>query len=265
MNDTKKNTKTLLVVAWHNPQQRDMFLEAWKIKSNDPRLVLQQDKLKEGCARTKNKGIANALAAGADVVCVLDDDCYPNDPRVQDPLSEFFEDHLKALEPQEVQMVVPTMIPHPRGYPYRNRTIKMRVAASIGLWTGYPDLDAMSALVIGEEPDEIQLLQSSLHEVFFPFCGMNFAFRKEEADCAVLIDVPRFDDIWMGWIWERIAYDQGKCFNLNGPLVEHTRQSNVWKNLEEETRYMLTNESLWSAIYLARGSDPKTLRELFIK
>jgi glycosyltransferase involved in cell wall biosynthesis len=254
---------TKVVVAWHNPKQKNEFLEAWKIPAGDSRLVLQQDETKAGCAKTKNAGIARALAEGADVVCVLDDDCYPFEPRADEPLDEFIEDHLKALEDQEVQMVVPTMVPHPRGFPYRHRTIKMRVAASIGLWVGYPDLDAMTALVIGDQPEGCRLLHSAVYGTMFPFCGMNYAFRKDQTDCAVHIDVPRFDDIWMGWIWERVAYDKGQCFNMDGPLVRHTRQSNVWKNLEEETKYMFTNETLWSAIYAAKGSDPKTLRELF--
>ena len=183
--------KTSVVVAWHNVKQKNDFLEAWKIGVTDPRLVLQQDETKAGCAKTKNAGIARALADGADVVCVLDDDCYPNEPRAERPLDEFIEDHLKALEDQEVKKVIPTMLPHPRGYPYRHRTIKMRVAASIGLWTGYPDLDAMSALVIGEQPEGCQLLRSSVHGDMFPFCGMNYAFRKDQWECAKHVDVPR--------------------------------------------------------------------------
>jgi len=255
---------TKVVVPWHNPKQKNEFLEAWKIGAGDPRLVLQQDTNKSGCARTKNAGIRTALGLGADIVCVLDDDCFPLVPQAENPLDEFIEDHIKALEHQEVQMVVPTIIPHPRGYPYRERTIKMEVAASIGLWQGYPDLDAMTALVLGEQPERVHYLQSRIYGVMFPFCGMNYAFKKEWADSAVHIDVPRFDDIWMGWVWEKVAFDKGCCFNIEGPMVQHVRQSNVWKNLEEETKYMLTNENLWSAIYSAkRGTSPEELRKHF--
>lgn len=256
--------KTSVVVAWHNPKQKNEFLEAWNIKENDPRLVLQQDETKAGCAKTKNTGITRALADGADVVCVLDDDCYPLEEEAENPLDEFIEDHIEALEDQEVQRVIPTMIPHPRGFPYRHRTIKMSVAASIGLWVGYPDLDAMSALVIGDQPENCQLLSSSVYGSMFPFCGMNYAFRKGQADCAKHVDVPRFDDIWMGWVWEKVAYDKGQCFNLNGPLVRHTRQSDVWQNLIEETKYMHTNELLWSAIWaFPHGTSADALRKHF--
>lgn len=253
-----------IVVPWHNPKQKHDFLEAWKVRDGDPRLILQQDTTRAGCARTKNAGIARAVRDGADIIIVLDDDCYPATPH--STLDEFIEDHAKALEAQKVQMVVPTMLPHPRGFPYQSRHITMPTAASIGLWVGIPDLDAMSQLVLGAEPDEVQLLQSSLHGVMFPFCGMNFAFRpKDWLDCAQLIDVPRFDDIWMGWIWEKVAYDRGCCFNMNGPLVRHVRQSNVWQNLVEETKYMQLNETLWSAVLQARrGISPQELRkELF--
>ena len=251
-----------VVVPWHNPKQRDEFLEAWQVKASDPRLVLQQDTTKAGCAQTKNAGIRQALSLGADVVCVLDDDCYPNHP--SETLDDFIEDHIIALEPVAVRMVAPTMRPHPRGMPYRHTSVQMRVAASIGFWMDYPDLDAMSALVLGERPESVSFLRDPLYNMYFPFCGMNFAFKKQWADCAVLIDVPRFDDIWMGWIWQKVAYDAGCCFNFNGPLVRHVRQSNVWKNLEEEVRYLKTNEDLWEACYKApRGTSPEELRNHF--
>jgi hypothetical protein len=263
-NGSPPELKTLVVVPWHNQKQRNDFLDAWKIHPRDSRVVFQQDVDKSGCARTKNAGITCALDSGADIVVVLDDDCYPLEPRAEDPLQELIDDHKAALEPQEVQMVVPTMLPTPRGMPYLNRTIKMQTAASIGLWTGYPDLDAMSALVLGPQPEGCQFLVSCVHGVMFPFCGMNYAFYKDQWDCAVHIDVPRFDDIWMGWIWEKVAYDKGKCFNMNGPKVEHVRQSNVWQNLEEETKYMKQNETLWSAVWGApRGMTAKSLRQQF--
>jgi hypothetical protein len=256
-----------VVVPWHNENQKNDFLKEWGVRENDSRLIMQQDTSKAGCARTKNAGIAAAVASGADVVCVLDDDCYPIEPQDTNPLQTFIDAHVECLKKQEVRMVYPTMIPMPRGMPYRDRTIKMDVAASIGLWTNIPDLDAMSQLVLGDTPSEITLLRQSIYGVMFPFCGMNFAFKaKYWADCAVLIDVPRFDDIWMGWIWEKVAYDRGCCFNTAGPLVRHARQSDVWNNLEQEVKYLKVNETLWRTIYQAgRGVSAAELRKHFFE
>jgi len=257
-------SKVKVVVPWHNQKQKDEFLEAWGLRESDERLILQRDIRKEGCAITKNRGIQEALRDEADVIMVLDDDCYPATPHTT--FSDFVSGHLKALKPQEVIMCVPTILPQPRGTPYEKKTIKMPVAASLGFWTDYPDLDAISALVLGPQPDEVRYLTSPVHGKVFPFCGMNFAFRREwvENGCAQLVNIPRWDDIFMGWIWEKVAYEQGHCFNFGGPFVRHIRQSNIWKNLKEEVPYLEQNETLWSAVYCSpRGMTAPQLREQF--
>jgi Reversibly glycosylated polypeptide len=262
--------KYAVVVPWHRGDVLRDFKQAWGIEKVLPEfLFLQQDSNKEGCARTKNKGIRRALDSGADVVVVLDSDCYPATPVMGQPeypanLEDFVAAHIKALKPQKVRAVYPTCIPHPRGMPYRNEHVIRPVAASIGLWTNHLDLDAVSALVLGERVQAEQYARFPFYHYMFPFCGMNFAFTKEWADCAILINVPRWDDIWMGWIWEKVAYEKGYCFNLAGPMVNHARQSDVWKNFEDESKYLKVNEDLWKAIYNApTGLSAAGLREKF--
>lgn len=77
---------------------------------------------------------------------------------------------------------------------------------------------------------------------------MNLAFRSEEWPWCQFVNVPRMDDIWSGFLWQKKAYLEGKCFNLNGPIVYHSRQSNVWSNLKIETDNLERNETLWSEI-----------------
>jgi hypothetical protein len=248
--------KIALVVPWHKASQIAAFKQAWDIEKKTPDYVFfQHDATQAGCAQTKNAGIKRALDDGADIVVVLDDDCYPLAPVMGQPGMQSLDDlvaaHVKALQPQKVRAVYPTCLPRPRGMPYRNEHIVRPVAASIGLWTNNLDLDAASTLVLGEKTQPEQYARFPFYHHFFPFCGMNFAFRKEWAECAVLIDVPRFDDIWMGWIWEKVAYEKGYCFNLAGPMIDHSRQSDVWANLESEVKYLKVNEDLWSAIYSA--------------
>jgi hypothetical protein len=270
-----------VVVPWHNVKQRASFLTAWGlpvIGILPDWLFLTQDTDKSGCAVTKNRGIRAAYDAGAEVIVVLDDDCYPptgpivvpgpvkgmvvGGPTTGYTLQTLAEDHIKSLEPQRVYMVVPTTRPCPRGMPYRNRHITMPVAASIGFWLKNPDFDAMTSLVLGPET-EVSFAQMPFFRHYFPFSGMNFAFRREWIDCAELIDVARFDDIWMGWIWEKIAFEKGYCFNLAGPVVTHARQSNVWQNLRDEVKYLEVNETLWSAAHSApTGLTASQLRDL---
>lgn len=244
--------KFAVVVPWHRKEILDKFLKAWGVTTSHDWLFLEHGT--NGCAQTKNAGIKRALDAGAEYIIVLDDDCYPAPEPSGQPreyfLQDFAAEHVAALRPQDVRMVFPTTVPQPRGMPYRNWSVKVPVAASIGLWVKNPDFDAMTALVLGPETP-VTYARMPFFMRYFPFCGMNFAFHRDWADCAVLIDVPRFDDIWMGWIWEKVAYGKGHCFNLAGPLVTHARQSDVWKNLEDEVKYLKVNEDLWSTVHNA--------------
>lgn len=268
--------KFAVVVPWYNPKQRDDFLTAWGIERSKSGstvlpeyLFLQRDDLQVGCAQTKNAGIARALESGADYVVVLDDDCYPAPgPLGQNQggytLDDFAAAHIAALKPQKIRMVYPTTQPHPRGMPYRNWFIEKPVAASIGLWAKNPDFDAVTSLLIGA--DALATYYRQPFRDYFPFSGMNFCFSKEWADCAVLVDIPRFDDIWMGWIWEKVAFGKGYCFNTAGPMVTHARQSNVWKNLDAEVKYLKVNEDIWAAIHAApAGLSATELRKMFFE
>jgi len=248
------NTK--VVVPWYNPRQIADFMSAWKITMDDPRVVFQQDVKREGCATTKNKGIGAAVLRGADTVIILDDDCFPY---VHD-LQYFIDLHEAALQPQEVEMFETVTSPASRGTPYFSRTVKMPVAASMGFWTNIGDYDAPGQLVHGAT-HPMEFKQKAITGKYFPLCGMNLAFRLEEWPWCKFIDVPRFDDIWQGFLWQKKAYSEGKCFNLAGPLVEHSRQSNVWKNLRDEAPNMERNETLWQDIHNAPMADYEILKQ----
>lgn len=236
---------TTVVVPWHNRQQLQMFLDAWRIEQSDARVHFQQDTQKEGCAVTKNKGVRAAIDKGADVIVVLDDDCFPEGDQT---LSDLIRDHELALQPQDVDMFEVVTDPPSRGTPYFKRTTRMPVAASMGFWTNVGDYDAPSQLVHGCTTP-MQFSRKTIWGRYFPLCGMNLAFRSEEWPWCQFIDVARFDDIWQGFLWQRKAFADGKCFNLNGPLVRHSRQSNVWANLRDESQNLERNETIWEEIH----------------
>jgi len=237
--------KTKVVIPWHNAEQRDKFLRRWNICQDDDRAIFQQDKHREGCARTKNRGIEAAMQAGAEVVVVLDDDCFPDEDQT---FAEFIEGHERALEPQAVVMFQAVTEPPSRGTPYYNHTITMPVAASMGFWKGIGDYDAPGQLVHGATK-LMEFRREAIHGRYFPLCGMNLAFRVTEWPWCKFIDVHRFDDIWQGFLWQRKAFADGKCFNLAGPIVKHSRQSNVWANLKDEALNLERNETIWQEIH----------------
>lgn len=240
--------KYCIVVPWHDYKQMYSFMDAWRLSPNLPPpdcLILQQDPGWKSCAKTKNAGINAAMSAGAEFIIILDSDCYPSTDAMT--LESFAEAHIKALEPQPVKMFQQVTTPPSRGTPYFNRTITMPVAASMGYWTNVPDLDAPGQLVHGQRA-KLQFNQSAIFGRHFPLCGMNLAFRVSEFPWCQFIDVSRFDDIFSGFLWQRHAYSEGKCFNLNGPMVSHSRQSNVFQNLRDESLNLERNESIWHEI-----------------
>lgn len=234
---------TKIVVPWHDLDQVNSFLDAWNAFSDDEYLILQQDKKKEGCATTKNKGIEAAIKAGAEIIIVLDDDCFPSGS-LHESLQDFAWHHENALYPQEVELIEAVTQPPSRGTPYFAKTALMKVAASMGFWTEVGDYDACGQLVHGAT-HPMEWSRKAIHGRYFPLCGMNLAFRAEEWPWCRFIDVERFDDIWQGFLWQRKAYADGKCFNLKGPLVRHSRQSNVWANLRAEANNLEKNETVW--------------------
>jgi len=188
-----------------------------------------------------------ALAAGAETVIVLDDDCFP-DPLETPTVKDLIGLHVAALEAQAVEQFLVVTDPPSRGTPYQCRTRTLPVAGSMGFWSVVGDYDAVGQLVHGATR-YMEFRRQAVHGQYFPWCGMNVAFRPREwMPWCRFIDVPRFDDIWAGWLWQKEAYRRGYCFNLAGPIVRHSRQSNVWQNLRDEARYLEENETLWREI-----------------
>lgn len=256
-------TKAKVVVPWHRQEERDAFVEAWNLQKVPALLHFQQDTSREGCGVTKNRGVQAAAASGAEIVVVLDGDCYPSDEA--ETLEQLVEEHVRALEPQPVEMFVSSTYPPARGTPYHNDAtcLKMPVAASMGFWLQVPDYCGVRQLAFAAEGSEMIFHREPVFQRYFPLCGMNVAFRPAEWwPWCQFINVSRFDDIWMGWLWQREAYRRWNCFNLNGPLITHSRQSNVWKNLIDEARYLEQTETLWRRIALNDADDYASLLSL---
>lgn len=250
-----------VVVPWHRKEVMEAFRHAWDIPDREPDwLIMQHDADGDGCAVTKNRGIDRALVRGAQVVVVLDDDCYPTDEAPR--LEVLARKHIELLDtPAEVRMFTPVTAPWSRGTPYANLTTPMPVAASMGYWTEVGDYCAARQLVHQNAP--MDFMRGTVFGRYFPLCGMNLAFRPDRWwPWWQFINVDRFDDIWQGWLWQKRAYHEGYCFNLGGPLVRHSRQSNVWANLRAEAEHLEANEHLWETIFQHSSVEYEPLRAL---
>ena len=70
---------------------------------------------------------------------------------------------------------------------------------------------------------------------------------KENMDPALRMFLERKTPLPLKVVMESTAGHL--CFSLAGPLVRHSRQSNVWQNLRDEAENLERNETIWQAIH----------------
>ena len=194
-------------------------------------------------------GFLQAYRLGADVIVTLDDDCRPH------PGQDFLRGHLDALErTTRWESSVPGM--RVRGLPYENLGILDSVKLNVGLWSGVPDLDAITQIARGPESNFTPPAGSRVlpRARYVPICGMNLAFRREFTPLAYFPlmgegqPYSRFDDIWFGIVAKRICDHLGWHLTVGTPWVWHIRASDRFVNLVKEAPGIARNERLWQVV-----------------
>jgi hypothetical protein len=136
-----------------------------------------------------------------------------------------------------------------------------------GLWTGDVDLDAYQRMapqgdgyLVDDHSERIGL------GLAFPMCGMNVSFRTEVAPYVwqpVLPDgMRRYDDIWSGIVFKRVADLAGWNVTSGTPLVFHERASDLTKSLRQEMLGFGIHEMLWRLVQV-NGERGEPARENF--
>jgi len=220
---------------------RDLGDDAWIISRRD--------------SGVRAFGFLRAVAAGADVVVTLDDDCLPSGNAAR---AAFCATHRANMDapPSWISSVPGLRV---RGLPYGNgrRRTPPRAVVNMGLWSGSADLDALQTLLgspatHGFEPVVQTQIVSRHHYV--PFCGMNVAFR---ADALPAMYFPRmgegspygrFDDIWCGVVMQRVFAHLDWIWTVGTPVVVHTRASDPLVNLQKEAPGLAAHERFWKII-----------------
>ncbi len=187
---------------------------------------------------------------------------------------------------------------YPRGYPYdamdetteRSTTAAAPVAASQGLWTDVPDLDAVRILADGdlrgqssvrlsredyESPAALGTLDGGSQFAVEPghyttVCSMNLAFRREVVPAFYQLpmddnpwDVGRFDDIWSGVLLKRACDVLGYRLLTGTPLCVHEKAPrSTFGDLRAEAPALELNEHLWRIVDDA-GADATTFAGVF--
>jgi reversibly glycosylated polypeptide / UDP-arabinopyranose mutase len=277
--------KKILVIPSIREECFNRFMDAWKDKGDWDEVILVEDNPERTFKNTFNKafhyswkeisevtsnnswifskrdsairsfGFYIAWLRGADYILTLDDDCYPYH---DDPI---LEEHINVMNSFE-KWTCSLPRKRTRGLPYHNNGRLDTVVANMGLWTGYPDFDAVQSLSCpvaasnGQFYPDLALVGNRVipSNQYFPLCGMNFCFKREVAPLAYFPlmgqDQPysRFDDIWFGIIFKKIIDHLGWNVSVGEPFVIHQKASNVFTNLKKEAPGIEANEWFWNKI-----------------
>ena len=175
-------------------------------------------------------------------IITLDDDTLP--------LEDTIQDHIDTLSKRVPISWIKSCSEYTRGFPYAVRE-EAPVMISHGLWKGVADWDAPSQLINGNP--EIELVSRPVPKgIYMPFCGMNVAFKREAlpymyyAPMGYKVGMDRFADIWLGVNLTRVCAEKNWAIFNGGAVVRHERASNVWKNLQKESKGLELNETYWS-------------------
>lgn len=200
------------------------------------------------CAAVRNLGFAFVSTHLPDVeyIMTFDDDMLPDGDPIQDHL-----DVLRTSAPTSWFPVseIYSRSDYTRGFPYGIRE-ESPVMLSHGVWQKNPDYDSPTQLVKGNVP--LKYLKCVVPKgLFFPFCGMNIAFRREAlpyiyyAPVSEFKGAERFDDIWAGLEIKKEFDSKGWAIATGYASSIHTRESNVLFNLEKEAVGIRKNEEYW--------------------
>lgn len=276
-------TKSAVVVPTNRPERIAQFIEAWKWQFLNPdiRWIIVEDSPyrtfkppssvehyshreigeqlgdKAECIPTKSGGCRDfgfwlaGKDTSIDMIVSLDDDVLPIEG------VNLLAEHWKALETPHSLKWWP-LFPgfRLRGEPYGDEKVKTML--NLGLWHGFPDVDAYGQLCDPEcektfgRYDAVQDPRPIPVGYNAPLCGMNVAFRREVAPYYYFPRLPdgykRFDDIWAGLVFKRIADLHGWGVSYGLPAVWHNRASVALNNLRQEMLGYGLHEEVWKAL-----------------
>jgi hypothetical protein len=197
-------------------------------------------------AAARNFGHVLAAREGYDVIIALDYDCRPAPGWLETHLSSLTAVSAgPALRGRWVNSITAPGF-YARGYPYEFRnaeasavhstTASGQVKLNMGVWNNILDLNGVDKLPAdppyepGVRPGPNHIALGSL-----PLCGMNTAFTADLTPAYfflpdVWIDgwqLSRHDDIWGGYILQKLMAARGDLVSFGNPVVEHTKQTRL--------------------------------------
>lgn len=219
----------------------------------------------------RSYGFLKALQGDADIIWTTDDDCYPEEERKGQYISQFRENFTTEVTADDIMdggwwNTISGSGLYPRGYPYDIRGRSRQVMVHHGLWSNIPDLDGITQLANPDfRLDPCNAVDVVPEKAFLPFCIMNVAFRREAAPLLYMLlmgkdgkgapwGFDRFDDIWGGVMMKKVADHLGWAVTSGSPSVHHSRASDPRRNAQLEAEGIKAHETLWTRIEAVRLS-----------
>jgi len=161
---------------------------------------------------------------------------------------------------------------YPRGYPYSERNLsqyyehknrRIDVVLNQGLWVNQLDLNAIDILPNLNGLSKPLPGNSSIFnyqniyidkDTYTTICSMNLSFKPEIIPAFYQLpmginDIDRFDDIWSGIIFKKIADHLDKYTSHGIPLCEHIKTPrNTFEDIITESQGLKINEEFWKVI-----------------
>jgi len=214
-------------------------------------------------AACKSLGLLKAYKRGYDTAIVLDSDCIIPEG--------FTKKHLEILKKRGHGWTNPLIDWFPRGYPYSQRSKK--IIANVGLWTNILDINGKDRIEVNS-PDNPGWIGTRIAENKIPLCGMNLAVKTEAIPALLFLPkfdykglkFRRYDDIYGGYIFEKIVEKMGDVISYGEPYIYHEGELDPEADALEEKDFILMEDTFYKLVDKAmEGIDGTTYKEIFGK
>jgi hypothetical protein len=237
--------------------------------------------LKWDCIQRRNIAGFRALQLGADLIIYIDDDNFIKK-------GNYFGDHVAAIKREELfahsssngflNIMETAQGPgisdrtFPRGYPFEKRAggstfqknldVKPKIASNAGLWLEEADIDAVTR--IGTRPVvetyALKENESLCVNTWTPINSQNTSFLAQfMVGYFLSSDVGRYDDIYAGYIFQKLVNHFGFTISFGSPIViQYRNEHDLLIDLENEISGMRNIDFIIEFIrnLSANGSTP---------
>ncbi len=256
---------------FYGPKEREEWFKERFGKSYQRYLQLVPKK----CHAEVSFGFLRAYEEEAKVILEVDDDVYISNGFLEAHIGNLFGENGVTVNSsgkwyntiENLNLNVSQKI-FPRGHPYdpacRSEDYVWTdnggsCVVNMGLWSGQPDLDALTILYYGGLNGKCAIESRGYKRekiilgkgAYFGLCSMNTSFLSKIVPAFYQLymnfhNIDRFDDIWSGVFLKKIADHLGDRLCLGKPSGTHVKRGrSIFKDLQKEINGLEMNEHLW--------------------